>query len=176
MLISVFCSRICITCIRHTHPAKHQSSSVMHETLWCIEVKTEVRLLILCYKTVGSEIPLYNKVSAGVNILEFILSSLKSLWTCHKDPLTVYFKEIRTFPHISYFCHGFKGTDMLPVIEILRFKNQHLSLIFHGSGTYHHIVFALVFKYLGISYMQRQSFRIILIVHNDLHGFYIYSV
>ena len=148
----------------------------MYKCLWCVKVKSEVGFLILRYKTVCSEITLYNKVSAGVNILEFIFSSLKSLWTCHKDPLSVYLEKIRTFPHISYFCHGFKGTDMLPVIEILRFKNQHLSLIFHSSGTYHHIVFALVFKYLGISYMQRQSFRIILIVHNDLPRFYIYSV
>ena len=108
--------------------------------------------------------------------MEFILSSFKPLWTCHQDPLSVYLKKVRTFPHISDSCHGLKCTDMLPVIEIFRLKNRHFSLIFHSSGTDYHIVFALIFKYLRISYMAGQSFRVVLIIHNYLPRIRIYPV
>ena len=137
----------------------------MHKGLRCIEIKTEIYFFVLAYIAVGSKISLDYKVYTGMNILELVLAALYSLRTCHKNPLTVYFKKVGAFPHIAKSCHSLKSSDVLPILQILRFKNKNLSLILHGSCTECHIVFVFIFKYLRVSYMKSKSLRIIFIVH-----------
>ena len=89
---------------------------------------------------------------------------MRSLWRDGQCLLSIDFKQIRTFPHVSerLFCRNF--FIIIPVFEILRLVDQHSSLVIFLSTAQCHEIVSAIFPHFWITHMLRIIFRIIAVI------------
>ena len=108
---------IFLICIRHSHPADQNPSSLsISESLGGIKVESHIPFpeVLHIYRTIF----FHWKISRLIDILESVFLTPESLWGNRQDFLSVQFKIIRAFPHISEGFRCSKSSCKLPVLHI----------------------------------------------------------
>ena len=155
MLPSGLHSRIGVLCIRNSHPAyQNPSSLLILKGLLGIEIKSPIQLVnFLYFKISRFKITFQLHPYALMDI--FIINSpgIHALRTAGKKPLSVYLKHIRTFPHISKGLPCSNAALQSPVLQILRLIEKHQSSAVPIPGSQNHIFVISPAKNLRIPHM-----------------------